>query len=124
MRYFLIGILGSGMSSLAHILLDKGFIVEGCDTVNYVYTKDDLLKRNVKIYSFDDYILKEDDIVIFGHSFKDSIEVEIARYMCNEVYEYHEFLSKLINESKLSIGIAGSHGKTWTTGFISFLLDK
>ena len=51
MRYFLIGILGSGMSSLAHILLDKGFIVEGCDTSNYVYTKDELLKRNVKINS-------------------------------------------------------------------------
>ena len=124
MRYFLIGILGSGMSSLAHILLDKGFIVEGCDTLDYVYTKDDLLKRNVKIYTFDDYELKEDDIVIYGHSFKESIDVDIARYMCNEVYEYHEFLSRLIKESKLSIGIAGSHGKTWTTGLISFILDK
>ena len=53
MRYFLIGILGSGMSSLAHILLDKGFIVEGCDTVNYVYTKDDLLiEKGMRVTSF------------------------------------------------------------------------
>ena len=112
------------MASLAHILLDKGYEVEGCDTLDYVYTQDDLLKRNVKIYNFDEYEYKKDDVIIFGHSFKDSEEVEIARFFSNEVYEYHEFLSRLIKESKLSIGISGSHGKTWTTGLISFLLDK
>ena len=43
------------MSSLAHILLDKGYEVVGCDTLDYVYTQDDLFKRNVKIYNFDEY---------------------------------------------------------------------
>ena len=57
------------MSSLAHILLDKGFKVEGCDTLDYVYTQDDILKRNVKIYNFDEYEYKKDDVIIFGHSF-------------------------------------------------------
>ena len=124
MKYFLIGIKGSGMASLAHILLDKGYEVEGCDTLDYVYTQDELLKRNVKIYNFDEYEYKKDDVVIFGHSFKDSEEVDIARFFVDKVYEYHEFLSLIIKESKLSIGISGSHGKTWTTGLISFLLDK
>lgn len=124
MNYFLVGIKGSGMASLAHILLDKGYNVSGCDTLDYVYTQDDLFNRNVKIYNFDEYEYKKEDIVIFGHSFKDSIEVDIARFICDEVYEYHEFLNRIIKESKLSIGISGSHGKTWTTGLISFILDK
>ena len=48
MKYVLYGVKGSGMSSVCHILLDKGYEVIGIDTNNYVYTQDDLIKRNVK----------------------------------------------------------------------------
>ena len=56
MKYFLIGIKGSGMSSLAHILLDKGYEVEGCDTLDYVYTQDDLLKQIGRIHGVEQFL--------------------------------------------------------------------
>lgn len=123
MRYVLYGVKGSGLSSLCHILLDKGFDVVGIDTSNYVYTEDDLLRRNVLIYGFNTYLFNEDDILIYGHSFKECNEVKEAISICKESYEYHEYVNKLAKESKLSIAISGSHGKTYTTGLISYLMN-
>ena len=124
MRYILYGIKGSGLSSLAHILLDKGYEVEGIDTNKYVYTQDDLIERKIKIYSFGEYIFSKADILIYGHSFKENEEVKKASLVCKMTYEYHEYVDKLIKESKLSIAVAGSHGKTFTTGLISNILSK
>ena len=124
MKYFLCGIKGSGLASIAHILKDKGYEVVGSDVNSYVYTEDDLLKRNIKIYKFNEYVFNQEDIVIYGHSFKDSMEVNNAKKICKETYEYHEYLNKLISESKLSIAICGSHGKTYTTGLISYIINN
>lgn len=112
------------MASLTHILLDKGYEVIGIDSNNYVYTQDDLLKRGLKIYSFNEYKFLNDDILIYGHSFKDIQEVSKAKEICKENYEYHEYVNKLVKNSKLSIAISGSHGKTYTTGLISYLLNN
>ena len=112
------------MSSLAHILLDKGYEVVGVDTCNYVYTEDSLFKRNVIIKGFNELNINQDDILIYGHSFKENEEVIKGKKICNLSYEYHEYVNKLASESKLSIAIAGSHGKTYTTGLISYILSK
>ena len=124
MRYILYGCKGSGMASVSNILLDKGYEVIGIDTDKYVYTQDDLLKRNMKIYNFNEYQFNEDDILIYGHSFKEDKVIKEARLTCKEVYEYHEFVNKLAKKSKLSIAISGSHGKTYTTGLLSHILSK
>lgn len=124
MRYILYGCKGSGMASVSNILLDQGYEVIGIDTDKYVYTQDDLLKRNMKIYNFNEYQFNEDDILIYGHSFKGDKVIKEARLTCKEVYEYHEFVNKLAKKSKLSIAISGSHGKTYTTGLLSHILSK
>ena len=36
MKFYLIGIKGSGMASLAHILLVEGYEVRGSDTIKYI----------------------------------------------------------------------------------------
>ena len=39
LKFYLIGIKGSGMSALANILLDDNYIVEGCDIDSYIFTE-------------------------------------------------------------------------------------
>ena len=55
MKYYLIGIKGSGMAALANILLDDNYVVEGCDVDSYIFTESRLKERNVNIYTFDNY---------------------------------------------------------------------
>ena len=52
MKYYLIGIKGSGMSALALILNDLGYSVVGYDDEDsYQFTEDKLKERNIKVYS-------------------------------------------------------------------------
>ena len=52
MKYYLIGIKGSGMSALALILNDLGYSVVGYDDEDsYQFTEDKLKERNIKIYT-------------------------------------------------------------------------
>ncbi len=110
------------MAALAHILLDKGHEVSGSDVDHYVFTQDDLLKRKVKIYKFDEYHLKDVDVVIVGHSFYPfSSEVTKALSLGKSVIEYHIFVSTLVN-SRYSIAVSGSHGKTTSVGLLCELM--
>jgi UDP-N-acetylmuramate--alanine ligase len=122
MKYFLVGIKGSGMAALAHILKDKGHEVIGSDVDQYVFTEDSLNERNIKIYSFDKYDLKDIDLVIAGHNFYPfSSEVQKALKLGKSVIEYHKFVATLV-DSKYSIAICGSHGKTSSVGLLCELM--
>ena len=48
MKYYFIGIKGSGMSSLAMLVKDKGNEVRGSDVEEYIFTEEEL-KRNTAI---------------------------------------------------------------------------
>ena len=63
MKYYLVGIKGSGMAALAHILLDQGNEVRGSDIDSYIVTQDDLDKRGIVIDDFN-YEIDGVDIVI------------------------------------------------------------
>jgi len=121
-NYYFIGIKGSGMSALANILLDQGFSVSGSDIDDHIFTEDLLRSRGVEIYSYNKDNLKEGMTVIKGNSFKDDfIEVQAAKELGLSVYSYPQMLAKIIDET-YSIGIAGTHGKTTTTGLVSTIL--
>ena len=49
MKYYLVGIKGSGMAALGHILVDMKNEVRGSDVNNYVVVEDDLKRRNIII---------------------------------------------------------------------------
>ena len=110
------------MSALAHILKDKGHEVIGSDVDHYVFTEEDLCKRKIKIYSFNEYDLNDVDLVIAGHNFYPfSSEVQKALKLGKNVIEYHRFVSTLV-DSKYSIAICGSHGKTSSVGLLCELM--
>lgn len=112
--YYFIGIKGTGMASLATMLYDLGNEVCGSDLEKHFFTEDELVKRNIKIFPFDENNIKKEYTVIIGNAFlEDFPEVKKARELC-KCYRYHEFLGELMKNYH-GISICGSHGKTTTT---------
>lgn len=112
--YYFIGIKGTGMASLATMLYDLGYEVCGSDQEKHFFTEDELVKRNIPIYPFNEDNIKEEYTVIIGNAFlEDFPEVIRARKLC-KCFRYQEFLGELMKNYH-SISICGSHGKTTTT---------
>lgn len=121
--YFFVGIKGTGMSALALILHDKGCKVIGSDIDKYTFTQRGLEQAGIKILPFDKKNIKEGMIVVAGNAFDDSQE-EIARAkeLGLKVMRYPEVVEQIIEETT-SIGVAGAHGKTSTTGLLAHVLS-
>ncbi len=121
--YYFIGIKGTGMSALACILHDAGNEVVGSDLPKHFFTEQPLIDRNIPIYDFSKDNIKDDMIVIIGNAFLEDFEEVVAARnnpTCT-CYRYHEFLGHFLHDYH-SICIAGSHGKTTTTGLAAAML--
>lgn len=124
--YHFVGIKGSGMSSLALILHEKGFNVQGSDVENYFFTQRDLESNHIPLYPFSKDNIQEDKdmIVIAGNAFSDDHEeLQTAREKGIPVIRYHDFLGELIRDYT-SIAVTGAHGKTSTTGMLAHVLSE
>lgn len=121
--YYFIGIKGTGMASLAIMLHDLGYEVSGSDQLKHFFTEDELIKRGIQIYPFDEKNIKKEYTVIIGNAFlEDFPEVVAARRLC-ECYRYHEFVGKLMKDYR-TVSICGSHGKTTTTTLCKTILSR
>ncbi|MFD2306207.1 UDP-N-acetylmuramate--L-alanine ligase [Enterococcus termitis] len=117
-----VGIKGSGMSSLALVLFEKGYQVQGSDVEEYFFTQRDLEKAGVKILPFDADNITKDMVVIAGNAFPDTHEELVrAKELGAEVIRYHDFIGRFI-QPYTSVAVTGSHGKTSTTGLLSHIL--
>lgn len=123
--YYFIGIKGTGMSSLACMLSDLGYSVCGSDLAKHFFTEDVLVERNIPIYEFNPNNIQDNMHVIVGNAFlEDFPEVIAARNNSTCVVErYHEFLGTFLKKYKV-VAIAGSHGKTTTTGMLSGVMKE
>lgn len=124
MKYYMIGIKGAGMSSLALVLNDLGYTVAGYDDdSSHKFTEDKLLERNIKIYYEDNNEIDEDTIIIKSTAIKNEhLQVKKALDLNLKIYDYNEMLGKVANMFEL-ITVAGCHGKTTTTSMLSHVLD-
>lgn len=121
--YHFVGIKGSGMSALALVLNDLGYQVQGSDIDQYTFTQRDLEKADIKILPFSADNLHEGLTVIAGNAFQDDqIEIKTALEMGLPVVRYHQFLGELL-KNYTSIGVAGAHGKTSTSGLLAHVLS-
>ena len=125
MKYYFLGIKGAGMSALALILNDLGYNVIGYDDAKrHLFTEDNLVNRNIKIYYDNTAPLDLETIVIRSSAIKDDHpEMIRVNELGLKVYEYHEMLGRLTNRFK-SITIAGCHGKTTTTAMMSHVINN
>lgn len=122
-KYHFVGIKGAGMSSLAQIIHDLGYDVQGSDIEQYVFTEIALNNKGIKILPFSADNITEGLTVIVGNAFKDTHEeVERARELNLKVVRYHDFLGEVLNKYT-SVAVTGAHGKTSTTGLLSHVMN-
>ena len=119
-----IGIGGSGMSGIASILNDLGYIVTGSD-LNSSKNAEQLIKKgiDISIGHNKDNVLSKDVIVISSAIQLDNIEVTYAKELNIPIIKRAEMLAELMRFS-YGIAIAGTHGKTTTTSILSFILNE
>lgn len=121
----LVGIGGIGMSGLAEILLDKGFVVSGSDIKSSHITKK-LEANGVKMHigHYEENIVGADIIVHTSAIKADNPEIAKARVLDIPVLDRAEMLGRLMGNYKKSVAVSGAHGKTTTTSMISLIFEQ
>lgn len=116
----MIGIGGSMMSGIAGILLNNGVQVTGSD---FQETKAlDQVRRmggSVKGGHHRDNIYDQDLVIYTAAIKEDNPELVRARELGIPVMTRSAFLGHLLKNFKLSVGIAGTHGKTSTSSILT-----
>ena len=123
-RVHLVGICGSGMSSLALWYRYRGLEVSGCDRSpgeNYA----ELLDAGIVVLDKHDPLhIENADKVVFSAAIPvDHPEIISAREKGIPVMRRSEALAELANDSQL-LAVAGAHGKTTTTAMTGWILQE
>jgi UDP-N-acetylmuramate: L-alanyl-gamma-D-glutamyl-meso-diaminopimelate ligase len=126
-RLHFIAIGGSIMHSLAIDMHNKGYAVTGSDDEIYEPSKGRLAKAGLlpdKIGWRPEIITNDIDLVVLGmHARKDNPELTRAKELGIEIKSFPEFIYD-ISSAKKRVVVAGSHGKTTTSGMIAHLLHS
>lgn len=126
--YFFCGIGGSGMLPLALILKARGRTVSGSDRAldqGRLAEKFDFLRRaGIALFAQDGSgVTGPDMIVVTSAAVEGTIpDVQAARRIGARLMLRAELLSQLFNEAPNAIGVAGTSGKSTTTGMIGWIL--
>ena len=122
--YHFIGIKGAGMSSLAVIMKQLGYNVQGSDVEKHYFTEEELIKNNIKILPYDEKNITNNLTIIKGLSITDeNYELQKAKKLNLEIINYNEMVGILTKKLK-TICISGCHGKTTTTAMTAHVLNK
>nr|AUG32407.1 UDP-N-acetylmuramate--alanine ligase [Paulinella longichromatophora] len=126
-----IGVGGVGMSGLAVILSDRGFTITGSDIVDK-QSLQTLRQKGIRIFRHQSAssirainnkrLCKPIVIISTAISNKNSELIAARQVGFNSVHR-SDILEDLVNRH-ISITIAGSHGKTTTSTFVTTLLSK
>ena len=122
MHIHLVGIGGSGISAIARVLMGRGFVVSGSDMQANALTAV-LAAKGATIYQGHraENIAGADALVISSAVPNDNPEVAAARAQGIPVLKRADLLGHLMAD-KIGVAVAGSHGKTTTTGMIAQIL--
>ena len=118
-----VGIGGIGMSGIAEILLDQGFIVSGSDRALSEVTER-LRSLGATIYEGHraENIASDVDTLVYSSAVvSENPEVVEAQRRKIPIVRRAEMLAEVMR-LKYGIGIAGTHGKTTTTSMVSLVL--
>lgn len=129
---YLIGVKGVGMTMLAQFLARKGNKLIGSDIEDTFLTDKVLKKAKIIVYSPFDIknIPTHADLIVHSSAFNVSNNVELAYIKNNPdkfknipLLSYAEALGAVFNEYS-GIAVCGSHGKTTTSAWLGYVLEK
>jgi UDP-N-acetylmuramate--alanine ligase len=120
-----VGIGGIGMSGIAELLLNLGYIVSGSDLRTSAITRG-LEQLGGTVYQGHraDHISGAEVVVTSSAVAHDNPEVLAALEGRIPVIQRAEMLAELMRLEKYGIAIAGSHGKTSTTSLVAAILAE
>jgi UDP-N-acetylmuramate--alanine ligase len=128
--FFFCGVGGSGMAPLALIIKAMGGRVEGSDrALDQGRTSDKfafLRDNGVVLHPQDGSgVCRSGQIVVTSAAVEETVpDVEAARRNGSTLITRARLLADLFNRAPLSIGIAGTSGKSTTVGMIGWILDR
>tara|TARA_B100000686_G_C16786616_1_gene975681 strand:- start:438 stop:1838 length:1401 start_codon:yes stop_codon:yes gene_type:complete len=118
-----IGIGGIGMSGIAEVMLDRGYLIQGSDIkINENIRR--LRKKGAKIFlKHAENNIKNISTAVFSSAI-DELNPEIiqCKKLSIPLVRRADMLAELMRGKK-AIAVAGSHGKTTTTSLVGSILD-
>ncbi len=123
-RYHILGIGGTGMSAIAHLLLDQGHRVSGCDAQENALTRE-LAARGATIMRGHaaEHVADVDALVMSSAVRHDEPELVRARERGIPVLKRADIWHTW-SEAKPTLAVAGTHGKTTTTAMATLVMTR
>jgi UDP-N-acetylmuramate--alanine ligase len=128
--YFFCGVGGSGMLPLALIMLARGATVAGSDRSRdqgRTPAKFEFLEsQGIRLFPQDGSgVTSADQILVCSAAVEDTVpDVVAARKAGAQTLFRPQLLSALFNDAPISVGVAGTSGKSTTTGMIAFIAQR
>lgn len=117
-----VGVAGIGMSALADMLLSYGFEVSGSDKVSNPNIEKLAAKGLIFFHGHDERNVEDAELVVISSAISTvNPEVQRAEMLKIPVIKRGQMLAHLML-LKRGITVAGTHGKTTTTSFLSTIL--
>jgi len=119
-----VGIGGIGLSAIARVLKEEGYLISGSD-IRQTQLTDELAALGVDVYCGHrpENIAGADLVVISSAVPENNPEVVAAHEAGITVVKRAQILNEMM-VGKFGIAIAGTHGKTTTSALIAFVLTK
>ncbi len=124
-KFHFIAMGGVGQSALAKILVQLGFEVSGSDMSDSKYLKE-LKELGAKVFIGHgaENVPNGAHIVLSSAIKEDNPELIRARELNLTVLHRSDLLLAITREFPCTLGFAGTHGKTTTSGLASYVLSK
>lgn len=124
MHYHIVGIGGSGMSAIAHLLLDQGHSISGSDLASNAATA--ALERrgaHTLLGHRPTHVNAADVVLATSAAHDEHVELEAARERGIPVLRRADLWRQWSQERDV-VAVAGTHGKTTTTAMLALALER
>jgi UDP-N-acetylmuramate--alanine ligase len=123
-HFHIMGIAGAGMSAIAHLLLDQGHQVSGCDQqANSLSAELEARGATIMLGHAPEHLASAGTLVISSAVQPEHPEVQAALERRVPVLKRAD-LWHTWSEQKPTLAIAGTHGKTTTTAMTAIILER